>query len=73
MNFLFEGIGKVLSKVMDYTQGRSERRRNEIKKLQEEMNEIVKKPPTVSNTRRYGELSARLSKLKSEAANACKD
>jgi hypothetical protein len=70
MSFL-SGIGKVLEKITDHIQGRSERRRNEIDKLESERKAIIQNDPcTVKSAQRIAWINDRLRILRKNAENA---
>ena len=64
------GWGQLFGKISDYVQGRSERRRNDISKIEGQMDEITQKPiKTPSDIDKYAKLSRRLSELQKQAKN----
>lgn len=66
---ILNGIGAVLTKIMDWTPNRKEKRRNDIEKIKEKMDEILKGSSTDKSKRKYVKLSERLKKLERDARN----
>ena len=63
------GWGQVFGKIADYIQGRDERRRNELEKLERERDEILKKPQSDRDTLRLTALIARIRVLEAQSKN----
>lgn len=69
MSVFLNGIGSVLSKIMDWIPNRKENRRNRIEKIKEEMDEISKLAPSPKLTDRYAKLADILKRLHRQAKN----
>jgi hypothetical protein len=64
------GLGKAVGKLVDYIPGKTEARRNRIEKLEKEQDEIKRKPPSVSGTKRLMDIADELGKLYQHAKNS---
>ena len=63
------GWGNFFGKIADYIQGRDERRRNEIEKLEKEYEVLRKKDNTPANVRRMDAVFSRLRVLYTQGKN----
>ncbi len=73
MGAFLEGIGKVIGKITDHIQGRVERAKNKIEKLEREKNEILSKPATDKSSLRVSAINHELDELRSIVKNSAKD
>lgn len=75
MNSFLDGIGKVIGKIADNTQGRIERLKNEKERLLDERNKLmdVKKPFNVANANRVITIDDRVSEIDAILENKAAD
>lgn len=65
-----DGLGTAAGKASDYVQGRAERRRNDIAKLEKEQDVLkLKKNKTVADKKRLDAIASRLGELYHQGAN----
>jgi hypothetical protein len=73
MSAFLEGIGKVLGKITEHIQGRIERTKNQIKKLEAEREAILKKTCDTKAVRRLDFVESELSRLRGILEASAKD
>ena len=73
MSAFLEGIGKVIGKIADHIQGRIERAKNKIEKLERERNEILSKPADTKSALRVASINHELDELRSIVKTSAKD
>jgi len=73
MSAFLEGIGKVIGKIADHIQGRIERAKNKIAKLEKEKRGLQNKPSTVESSLRITAIDDELNELRPIVQNAAKD
>lgn len=73
MNPFLEGLGKLIGKISDNTQGRIERLKNEKAELEKEQIALDKKDSTVLNAYLSEKIQTRIKQINTILANNAKD
>ena len=73
MSAFLEGIGKILGKLSDHVQGRTERLKNEKQRLLDERHILLRGTPTLGSINRVRDINVRLSQIDTILGNKAAD